>query len=428
MRTRRRSAALGFMVVALALAMLTVAGRTPRGVGRPIDDPTQVTLDQRSFTCSGGIKGTTTFSGSVGGGLGRHGSVGTVPVTITAPQQVAGGAFAAQQVRRTGTFAWLPCPEPRARWWFVGAGGASVTHDTVLTLTNPRSGAAVVDVDVFGPQGQVESAGLHGITIQPGASHEIDLADQAPAVGNLAVSVRAKRGLVAASAVDRFNLGTVGSRAEEWLPPQSLPGTGVTLGGLPAKPGPISLVVVNPGKVDAVVQVKVIGASGTFLPTGVAPISVGPQSVRTVTIRSVLDGSPMAMRITSPQHVTATVRSVQKSDTAFATGVRLLVGETAFAVPEGSGRLVLSSLRVAGKVRVVGYDARGGQVLDRAVAVPAESSVAVPFDTGVRYLRLVAEESAVVAGFAVADAHGIATGGVVPALRSIKLPQVRPGW
>lgn len=422
-----RSAVLGVMVVALTAGMLTIAGTTPRGVGRPVEDPSRVSLDRRVFSCTGGIPGTKTVTGDVGTGLAEPRTITSTPVTTTAEEKVADNSFAGQQVKSARQLAWVPCPEPRASWWFVGAGGA-VIHDTTLRITNPRTGAAVVDVDVYGQFGPVEAPGLHGITVPPGQTRSIDIGETAPSTGNLAVRVIAKRGLVAASAADRFNVGVVGSKAVEWLPAQSAPSTATTLTGLPPKADVASLMVVNPGTVEAVAEIRIIGKTGTFSPKKFKPFKIAPQSVATLPIKSVLDGSSLAIRVVSERRLTATIRTVVGNDTSYGTGALVVRTESAFAVPEGSGRLVFSSLRLAADVKVYAYDAKGRSLFAKTVKVPAQASASVQLSSKVRYVRILPAKSGVIAGFSMKSSRGTAGAGVAPANRSIRLPQVRPGW
>jgi hypothetical protein len=423
-----RTAALGVMVVALTAAVLTLAGTTPRGIGVPVHTFDRVQLDQRTFTCGGGIPGATASHGQVDAGLEAPVPIGVSAKVFDDDKSVAIGSFAGQESRTKDWVAWLPCPEPRARWWFVGAGAATVSHDTVLTITNPRAGQAVLDIDVYGSEGPVEGPGLHGITVPAGATQEIDLAKAAPAIGDLAVNVVATRGLVAVTASDRFAPGFVGKAVQEWLPGQSLPSTDVTLTGLPTKPDRAALVVVNPRQVEAIVSVELVGATGTFVPKDNPTLTVPPDSVATMSIESAFNGEPLAVRLSSEQPVTAAVRTVTGGDVAFATGVRPIRGTTAFAVPSGTADLVLSSLGPQSSVTVTAFAASGKQLSDAAVAVPKASSVATRLPAATRYVRLVAQGPDAVAGFSVTDPAGIASGGVLPAIRSVLLPVVRPAW
>ncbi len=423
-----RPAVLGLMVVALAFAMLTLAGTAPRGVGAAAGDTSHVALDQRTFSCTGGIPGATAITGNLVGGLTPTSVLGSTPKTDTVDKALAGTAFAGQEAIYKRWLAWLPCPEPTARWWFVGAGGAAVTHDTVLTLTNPRPGVAVVNVDVFGPSGPVAAPGLHGMTLEAGATQVLDLAKVAPKLGTVAVRVVAERGLVAASAADRYSPGLIGQQVREWLPPASLPATSITLAGLPPTASSATMVVTNPGPIDAVVNLQVIGATGTFVPTSFTPVTVPPYSTASVPITKVLDGSPMALQVTSPQRVTATVQSLVGGDITYSTGVDPIRGSTAFAVPTGTGQVVLSSLGAGATVQVTVYTATGAHLSAGTVTVPAHGSVAIPLRGKAAYVGLVGTGSSVVAGFEVAYGKGVTAAGVAGSIRSTRLPSVRQGW
>lgn len=422
-----RTALFGVVVVGLTLGMLTLAGTTPRGIGRPVEDPSRVRLDQRTFSCAGAIPGATIRSGNLDQGLARAGQT-RVPADVVVDQELAARSFAGLQAKSAGSLAWVPCPEPQARWWFVGAGGAAVTHNTVFTISNPRTGTASVDIDVYGPDGLVASPDFRNVPVPSKGRAVIDLARTAPANQNLAVSIVAKRGLVAVTAVDRFAPGSVGRSTREWLPPQSLPATSVTLAGLPSDKQGSTLVVANPNPVDAVVKVQLIGTTGTFSPAGLTEFIVGPASVLSTRLDGVLDGTPVAMKVTSDRKVTATVRSVKDGDTSFATGVRVLRGGTSFAVPDGSGRLVLSSLRSGGAVRYIAYTASGRATVDKRVTVKAQTSLGVKLPGGTKYVHLYAFEPDLVAGFTVRSGTGTTSAGVSSAIRSVRLPKVRPGW
>src|SRR3954471_13795562 len=71
-----RAAVMGVMLVALTAAFLTIAGTTPHGVGARVQTYKRVQLDQRTFTCGGGIPGTVASHGSVAAGLSAPEPVG----------------------------------------------------------------------------------------------------------------------------------------------------------------------------------------------------------------------------------------------------------------------------------------------------------------------------------------------------------------
>ncbi len=423
-----RPAVLGLMVVALAVAMLTLAATAPRGLGAATTDTSHVALDQRTFSCTGGLPGATAITGNLVGGLTPTTVLGSGHKTITVDKSLAAGAFAGQEAVNKNWLAWLPCPEPTAQWWFVGAGAAAVTDDTAIILNNPRAGVAVVDVDVFGPSGLVTSPGLHGLTLPAGATQILDLAKYAPTPGTVSVRVVAQRGLVSVAAADRYSPGLLGKQVREWLPPQSAPATSITLAGLPPSASAATMVLANPGATEAVVHLQVIGATGTFVPTGFTPVTVPPFSTASVPVTKVLDGSPMALLVTSPRPVTATVRSQVGGDITYATGVDAIKGSTAFAVPAGTGQIVLSSLGAGASVQVTIYAANGTHLSVGTVTVPAHGSVAVPLRGKAAYVGLVGTGTSVVAGFEVASGKGITAAGVSGSIRSTRLPTVRQGW
>ncbi|MGO4255849.1 DUF5719 family protein [Marmoricola sp. RAF53] len=424
----RGSAVLGIMVVALTAGLLALAGTTPEGIGAPVAPAARVELDQRTFVCTGNLPGTSVTQGSVVGGP-QAPKPASGPVVIDVDRREAATAYAAQAASAPLWAAWLPCPEAHARWWFVGVGGAAVTHDTVLSISNPRDGAAVLDIDVYGPDGPVTAPGLKGVIVPAGGHQELDLAQAAPGVGELAVRVVAQRGLVAISAADRYSPRAVGKDVREWVPPQSLPATAVTLVGLPDKPSGSTLVVVNPGQREAIAQVEVIGATGTFAPEKVPTLTIPPQSVTTLPLTSVFDGTAVAVRVSSEQRVTATVRSVQGGDIAYATGVRPVRGTTAFAVPQGTRReLALSSLGAAGAVTMTTYDEAGRQLASQVQTVKAGTTLGIVLGPRVRSVQLTSATATTVAGLFGTAPQGITAGGISPALRSIRLPVVRQGW
>jgi len=136
-----RTTLMAAVVVALTATLLVLAGTAPRGVGAPVQTFKRVQLDQRTFSCAGGIAGSKAIHGDITGGAAAPADIGAQPQVVDVHDGNALEAFAGQEARAAHWLAWSACPEPRPRWWFVGVGAATVTHDTVLTLTNPRAGA-----------------------------------------------------------------------------------------------------------------------------------------------------------------------------------------------------------------------------------------------------------------------------------------------
>ncbi|MBO9523845.1 MAG: hypothetical protein J7518_20110 [Nocardioidaceae bacterium] len=428
--TGRQTTLLALMVVALTAGMLALAGTTPRDVGALVGRSAPVALEQRTFVCDAGLPGATVTRGSTSGGPERA-PAGAAPFVIEVDRSRSATAYAGEQAGGGTWSAWQSCPEPQSRWWFLGASGAAVTHDTVLHVVNPRAGAAVIDVDVYGANGPVAAPALHGLTLDGGSAKTFDLARVAPAVGELAVRVLARRGLVTVAATDEFSPGQIGKEVREWLPPTALPARTVTITGLPAKPSGATLVLANPTDTEAIAKIAVVGTRGTFAPEGVEPVTVGPHAVATLPLRSVFDGTALALRITAERRITAGLRATDGGDIAYGSAVEPVRGSTTVAVPAARGgkrTLVLSSTGAAGQATVTGYDARGTQVLRKTVAVAAQTSVAVELTGKVAVLRIEAARPTMVAGVVGTGPAGVVSAAVGSSLRSIRLPVVRQGW
>jgi hypothetical protein len=89
---------------------------------------------------------------------------------------------------------------------------------------------------------------------------------------------------------------------------------------------------------------------------------------------------------------------------------------------------VLSSVGPASSITVTAFGAKGQELLDRMVAVPAAASVATPLPATTRYVRLTATSADAVAGFSVTAPAGVVTAGVNPAIGSVLRPVVKPAW
>lgn len=430
------AALIGLMIVALSGAMLALAGTTPRGIGSPVEPPARVELDSRAFICDAQMPGAEVRRGIAGRRLGPT-AARQAPVRVVVEGDPARESFASEQSVRPRWHAWQPCPEAGSRWWFTGAGGAAITHHTTLVVTNPREGAATVDITAVSSRGPVRAPQMQGITIAGGETEEYDLAELAPTVGEVAVSVVAARGLITVAAVDELSPGAIGKQLRDWLPATTTPAMETVIAGLPPEPSAARLLVANPGEVEAVVKVEAIGSGGTFAPDAVKPVRVAPQRVASIPLRGAFDGKPVALRVSSSSPVVAGARLSYGGDIAYAPGVRALRGVTAVAVPDLPERgprrdrfrlLTLSSLGEAGSARITAFDRRGRQLFAREVKVAAEVSVGVRLGPEVVAIRLESDAPHLAGGLAVGADRSLALAGITPANRTIRLPDVRVAW
>ncbi len=430
-RARRPWPALVAVVVtAGALALAGQAG-LPAKVAPGVGAPQEV---GRTLVCPGGLPGASFESGASALDGARGGRVRTGPLPgatteareVVVPAVEAAGAFASQVARTGRWLALATCPEARADWWFVGAGG-SETHSSTLLIANPREGDAVIDVEVYGPKGPVDAPGLRGMFVPAGTTTALDLARVAPAVGDLAVHVTTTRGLVAVVATDSFAPDLVGTPVREWLAPQPAASRTLVLTGLPARPSRATLLVANPNEAEALVQLEVVGPKGTFEPPENDTLRVAPGSVLAVPVTEVFDGEPLALRVTSARRVTATVRSVASGDEAYAGAAGLLGDGAALGVPEGvKAELRVSASAAAGSVEVLAFDRGGKRLVVKRLAVKEAATVGYALPKGTRHVVLRSATTGLLAGLVVSADKGLGSAVFEAAARAARTPEVRP--
>lgn len=421
------------LVVVLAALLVTLAGLAWAGAAKPRTGEAapaspRAAIGDRVFSCAGQIKGARALHGSAGTG-GLESERLTEPARLHVSRHEAPDAFAAQVARGGAALAFAGCPEPASEYWFVGTGG-SVGHSTKLVVDNPRPGDAVVNIEVLGPRGPVEAPGLQGVTVAGGASRTFDLSRVAPANGELATHVTTSRGLVSVTAVDRFTLGRIGATTSEWAPDQGPAERRVDLVGLPADPESATLLVANPGQVEAVVELQVVGQKGPFAPKGADSVTVPPGSVGRLDLSKVLDEGASSLRLSSSGPVVATVRSLHGKDQAYASSAAPLDGTSVFAVPEAARRdLLVTALDQDAEPTLVAYDASGARLSSKKLSVAAQTTERVALPAKARFAQLDASGGHAIAGLVVAErGSGLGAVAIPPALEALTLPSVRPGW
>jgi hypothetical protein len=310
-------------------------------------------------------------------GLGR--AEDSEPLVVDAEGAAAPGLFGVQFQTAAGpgpagTMAADVCSQPRASWWFTGA-GATLDHTSSLQLTNVDPGPAVIDVQVLGPDGPVKTLGTQGITVAPGESTTLDLTDVAPGGEELAVHVRASRGRVVAAVSDSYREGAGQDTGRDWLPAQANPSRSLRLAGIPAGKGARTLLVANPGEREALVEVRVSGDSGAFAPTGTEQVRIAPGAVESVELEKALPGSAL-VRLRGNVRVVASLRSITGTDTSYAAVVGPL-SDVAAAPATGKGptSVVLSGGALGGGATVTAYSADGDRVDSKRLDLPPDTTL-----------------------------------------------------
>ncbi|GAA3790681.1 DUF5719 family protein [Streptomyces chiangmaiensis] len=155
------------------------------------------------------------------------------------------------------------CTAPDTEFWFPGASIAGSRTDYVH-LTNPDDSAAVVDIELYGKDGNLKSTDGEGISVPPHSSDPVLLSTLSDAKENdLTVHVSVRSGRVAAviQALDD-KLGG------DWLPASTDPTSSLVMPGIPKDATDVRLVAFAPGDADADLKVRLASPSGAITPAG----------------------------------------------------------------------------------------------------------------------------------------------------------------
>lgn len=279
-----------------------------------------------------------------------------------APGLVAGRTGAARAAAE--------CRPPTFDEWYVGL-GAAAKQSSIIELTNPDDGPAIVEIALYGRHGLIEEEqDLRGIRVLGHEVMRLDLAEVAPRRGTLAAHVTVVRGRVATTVRHTYDpLGRALPRID-FLPAQARPATeNLLLGVPPDSVGEVHLF--NPGEDEVRATVRVVSDSAVFTPAGLDDVVVPGGEVRQVLLSQVLtkearDGA-LGLEVVSEQPLVTSVRllgddlglvapSTSIDDDAPVTTV----------VPAGPKALVVAGAVRAGVVRVTAIDAGGKVLLDEA--------------------------------------------------------------
>lgn len=229
-----------------------------------------------------------------------------------------------------------PCLGPDTTWWFVG-GGSTAGRESELVLVNPESTPAELEVAISGPEGPVSAPRLRGIVVEPRSRVVVRLSREAPRLPGVAWRVTVRQGRVMAAVSDQESDGFV-PRGADWIPASVDPATRVLIPGVIGGPGGRQLLVHAPGDLSATVRVRLITASGSFVPVATPEIEVPGGSVVSVDLDSALQGEDATVDLQSDQPIVAGVRQrhpgVDASagaleELSFTAGAALISGDAA---------------------------------------------------------------------------------------------------
>lgn len=395
-------------VITVAAGQVT-AGASASATVLPAGDPPESLSDAAAWR-TGKVDGSGVVIQQEGRGSGAVGFFAG-----TAPAAGGGGLVVGQ------------CPGVVDDSWLLGL-GAGDDHLSTLILTNLADTPAVADLTLWGPQGRIAAVDAEGVVVEPGSVRRIGVADLAPGEPELAIHVHRRRGSLSAVANDTSTAD--GARGTEPITATSAPRRDQVVSGLVKGEKGRTLLLLNPGRSTARVTVRVAGPRGTFEPSGLAGTRVKGGTVRSVTLPRSAGSGEQALRVTSDEPVSATVRMApDDADYAYAEATPALSGPAVVPVDLGTSldapRLVLTAPGRAASVQLQTFDADMRRLESSTVDLAAGTTkgVTVAGDAAYAVLR---PRGRVTGAVTYADGDRLSSLALVPAPVRALAPQVRP--
>lgn len=273
------------------------------------------------------------------------------------------------------------CAAPSAEFWFAGASTHSARADYVH-LTNPDDTPAVVDLELYGADGQIETSSGNGISVPARATVPVRLSTlTSEQETDLVLHVIARSGRLSA-AVQAVHADLGG----DWLPPSEAPAPSAVLPGLPKDTEAARLVVFAPDD-DADLKVELATPTGRVVPAGYETLHVRAGMTASVELKGITQGEPGSLVLTPtesdrPADVVAGVQVVRGEDDeqeiAFLSAVGPVTEQATVAGNERKGTtLFLAAPDRAATVKITSIGPGGGDPQEQTVEVKARTTLAV---------------------------------------------------
>ncbi|MGW3109070.1 DUF5719 family protein [Streptomyces sp. NPDC001100] len=273
------------------------------------------------------------------------------------------------------------CTAPDTEFWFPGA-STSADRTDYVNLTNPDDSAAVVDIDLYGKDGDLKSTVGEGITVEPHADEPIllsTLTDDQETDLTVHVVVRSGRVGAAVQALDA-KLGG------DWLAASTDPAGSLVMPGIPKDATSVRLIAFTPGDSDADLKVRLSSPTGMITPAGHETVHVKAGMTVGVDLGDLTRGDPGSLVLTPTDQsvpVVAALKVVRgkggKQETAFipATGA---VGTRATAADnsgKGSTLSLVAPTRTATVKVTASAGSGGGTPVSKTYTIKAGTTQAV---------------------------------------------------
>ncbi|MFJ3925388.1 DUF5719 family protein [Streptomyces sp. NPDC090022] len=319
----------------------------------------------------------------------------------------------------------LTCTAPATDFWFPAASTANGRRDYVH-LTNADDTPAVVDVQLFGPDGAVKSDTGPGagenIKVGPKSSVAVLLSTLAPGqIADLTARVTTRSGRVGASVQS-----TEDAVGADWLPASADPAPSLVLPGIPADATSVRLVAYVPGEDDADLTVRLAGPGGPISPAGNEQLHVKAGMTASLDLADVTRGEAGSL-VLAPADAKKAAPVVAALRVVRGTGAKQEVAFIPAAAPVGARATVADNRADAGAT-VLSLTAPGADATVRVTASPGTQGGAPAVqEYTVKAGTTLAVPSPPVPGGDAKGAYALTvetvSGGPVHAARTLSLPQ-----
>ncbi|WP_458078609.1 DUF5719 family protein [Streptomyces sp. EMB26] len=281
----------------------------------------------------------------------------------------------------------VACSAADTQFWFPGASTDDSRTD-YIHLTNPDDSAAVVDIELYGKDGELETTVGEGITVKPRSAEPVLLSTlTAEKQTDVTVHVVVRSGRVGA-AVQALDDETGG----DWLPASADPSGRLVLPGIPKDAKAVRLVAFTPGDADVDLKVRLAAPSGLITPAGNETLHLKGGMTAAFDLGDLTRGEAGSLVLTAPDGsvpVVAAVRVLRgeegKQESAFipaarpietrATALDNTAKGTTLSVtaPEGGAeiKVTASAGTKGGTPQTKAYSIKSGTTQDIEAPVPA---------------------------------------------------------
>jgi hypothetical protein len=215
------------------------------------------------------------------------------------------------------------CQQPSNDIWLVG-GSTAPGREALLILTNPTPNDATADLKIYTDLGEIEVAGLSGISVLANSTTVLSLASFAPTVATLAVHVQASGAKLAGWIQHRVMNGTESLGVDFVVPSPPPQLVSVIPGFVVRGTEAINQVAVTEAVSDAWHSLRVFAPTGANVIVQIVSTSpdvfgavitgvIEPGTVRDFPITDLLDGN-YSVFVTSDQPVYATAKAAIGND------------------------------------------------------------------------------------------------------------------